>query len=32
MKQPIIRGEIYYAYLKRGIGPEQRGYRPVLVI
>lgn len=32
MKQPIMRGDIYYAYLKRGIGSEQRGNRPVLVI
>lgn len=32
MKQPIMRGDIYYAYLNRGIGLEQRGYRPVLVI
>lgn len=32
MKQPIMRGDIYYAYLKRGIGTEQRGTRPVLYI
>ena len=32
MKQPIMRGDMYYAYLNRGMGSEQRGYRPVLVI
>jgi Growth inhibitor len=28
----IVRGDIFYANLKHGIGSEQRGYRPVLVI
>ena len=28
----ILRGDIFYANLKPGIGSEQRGYRPVLVI
>ena len=28
----ITRGDIYYAYLDDGIGSEQSGYRPVLVV
>lgn len=32
MNKNILRGDIYYADLGRGIGSEQRGYRPVLVI
>ena len=28
----IVRGDIYYAHLGKGIGAEQRGYRPVLVV
>ena len=28
----ITRGDIYYAYLDDGIGSEQIGYRPVLVV
>lgn len=32
MNENILRGDIYYADLGRGIGSEQRGYRPVLVI
>jgi len=28
----ISRGDIYYAYLDNGIGSEQSGYRPVLVL
>ncbi|MCC8073364.1 MAG: type II toxin-antitoxin system PemK/MazF family toxin [Clostridiales bacterium] len=28
----IYRGDMYYADLGRGIGSEQKGYRPVLVI
>lgn len=27
-----LRGDLYYADLGRGIGSEQRGYRPVLII
>lgn len=32
MKGKILRGDIFYADLGRGIGSEQKGYRPVLVI
>ena len=28
----ILRGDMFYANLGRGIGSEQKGYRPVLVI
>lgn len=28
----ILRGDLYYADLGKGIGSEQRGYRPVLII
>lgn len=31
MKQ-IYRGDLFYADLGHGIGSEQRGYRPVLII
>ena len=27
-----MRGDIYYAYINKGIGSEQSGYRPVLII
>lgn len=27
-----LRGDLYYANLGQGIGSEQRGYRPVLII
>ena len=30
--QSIKRGEVYYANLGNGIGAEQRGKRPVLVV
>ena len=32
MKKTYLRGEIYYADLGTGIGSEQNGYRPVVVI
>lgn len=32
MKEPIMRGDIFYANLHKGIGSEQNGYRPVVVI
>lgn len=32
MKKDVLRGDLYYADLGKGIGSEQRGYRPVLVI
>lgn len=32
MKKTYLRGDLYYADLGKGIGSEQRGYRPVLVI
>ena len=32
MKGKILRGDIFYADLGRGIGSEQKGYRPVLII
>ncbi len=32
MKRTYLRGDLYYADLGKGIGSEQRGYRPVLVI
>lgn len=28
----IIRGDIFYADLGKGLGSEQKGYRPVLII
>ncbi len=32
MEKIYLRGDIYYADLGCGIGSEQRGYRPVLII
>ncbi len=32
MDKPILRGDIYYADLGDGIGSEQNGLRPVLII
>ena len=32
MKKTYHRGELYYADLGTGIGSEQNGYRPVVVI
>lgn len=32
MDNCIMRGDIFYANLNYGIGLEQRGYRPVLII
>ena len=32
MNNEILRGDIYFADLDRGVGSEQKGYRPVLVI
>ena len=32
MNDCIVRGDIFYANLKHGIGSEQSGYRPVLII
>lgn len=32
MNNTYFRGEIYYANLGKGIGSEQEGYRPVLII
>ena len=32
MKGKILRGDIFYADLGKGIGSEQKGYRPVLII
>lgn len=32
MKGKILRGDIFYADLGGGIGSEQKGYRPVLII
>ena len=32
MKQIYQRGDIYYADLGEGIGSEQRGYRPVIIV
>lgn len=32
MKQTYLRGELYYADLGTGIGSEQNGYRPVVII
>ena len=28
----VKKGDIYYAYLDSGIGSEQCGYRPVLIV
>ena len=32
MRRQCRRGQIYYASLDRGIGSEQHGYRPVIII
>ena len=32
MSDCVMRGDIFYASLNHGIGSEQRGYRPVLII
>lgn len=32
MSRTYLRGDVYYAYLGRGISSEQEGYRPVLII
>lgn len=32
MKGKILRGDLFYADLGKGIGCEQKGYRPVLII
>jgi len=32
MKKIYLRGDLYYADLGKGIGSEQKGYRPVLII
>ena len=32
MAKPYYRGEMYYADLGKGIGSEQEGYRPVVII
>lgn len=32
MKQTYLRGELYYADLGKGVGSEQNGYRPVVII
>ena len=32
MNRTYKRGDLYYADLGRGLGSEQQGYRPVLII
>ena len=32
MSKPYLRGDMYYADLGRGIGSEQEGHRPVVII
>ena len=32
MSDCVMRGDVFYASLSHGIGSEQRGYRPVLII
>ena len=32
MRRTYLRGDMYYADLGRGIGSEQEGYRPVVII
>ena len=32
MNRTYLRGDMYYADLGRGIGSEQEGYRPVVII
>ena len=32
MNQTYLRGDLYYADLGKGVGSEQEGYRPVVII
>ena len=32
MNKTYLRGDMYYVDLGRGIGSEQEGYRPVVII
>ena len=32
MNQTYLRGDMYYADLGQGIGSEQEGYRPVVMV
>ena len=32
MKKTYLRGEMYYADLGTGVGSEQNGYRPVVIV
>ena len=32
MSKPYLRGDMYYADLGQGIGSEQKGHRPVVII
>ena len=32
MNTTYLRGQLYYADLNKGVGSEQEGYRPVLII
>ena len=32
MNTTYLRGQLYYADLSKGVGSEQEGYRPVLII
>lgn len=32
MSKKVVRGDIFYANLKKVLGSEQQGYRPVLII
>ncbi len=32
MNHTYLRGDMYYADLGQGVGPEQEGYRPVVII
>lgn len=32
MDRTYLRGDLYYVNLGRGIGSEQEGYRPVVII
>ena len=32
MSRTYLRGDMYYADLGRGVGSEQEGYRPVVII
>ena len=31
-QQTVMRGDVFYADLKQGLGSEQSGVRPVLII